>query len=379
MGYLPPDSDVPVAQLTKAGRSLLARSIVPRSQLTGSEPDRSLVTFRLSGFAFGDGGYSLSLPLDVNPINDTTEQAKATVAVLDNRFDVNDSLVINGVPFPAGIEIIASGAANGGTEAGGPNGGGTLTISSGSLGINSFVGSRLRLTGGTLAGLDEVIISNDSNSFEIGIPPNTGKTWTQAGGGGATPDITTQWQVITNSPGGVTWVPGENEEETAQNIADAINASTNPLVQNVVRATVENAIITVSAVASGDLGNLNTLVEFDEGGLAVNNFGIIPGTGFLDGGANPNLENPVFPPAAPGTIEDFLDIEFPNPQATSLVCRAGQSEGNFGLGEVGIYVDIIDSVNPQEIGKRILYAIGHFPIVSKNSKSVFVTRVITQY
>jgi hypothetical protein len=168
-------------------------------------------------------------------------------------------------------------------------------------------------------------------------------------------------------------------EETAANIADAINSSTHPLIENVVRATVSNAIVTVLAVAAGAIGNLNTLVEFDEGGLAINNFGVTPGTGFLDEGNDPALDSPVFPATAPNDVESFLDIEFPNTQATSLVCRAGQTEANRGLGEVGIYVDIIDSVNPQEIGNRVLYAIGHFPIVAKNSKSVFVTRVITQY
>jgi hypothetical protein len=402
MPFVPPESDVPVAQLTLAGRNLLARSIVPRAKITGMEPDRSLVAFKLAGFALGDGGYKLDNPLQLSPIDDATTQALATIAILDNRFDVNDSLVINGVPFPVGIVVVASGNATGGADNTGPTtgyndgtidnsagGGGTLTVAPNTLAANAHVGQRLRLVGGTLAGLDEQIVTNTTDTIEIGIldPPGpippigvtVGKSWEQAGSSGLLPDVSTQWQIITNSPGAGTWVPGADEEETAQNIADAINSSTHPLIENVVVATVVNAVVTVSAVSAGSLGNFNTLVEFDTGGLSINNFGITPGTGFLAGGLDPSMENPRFPATAPNDVEAFLDIEFPNSQATSLVCRASQTEANFGLGEVGIYVDIIDSVNPQEIGERILYAIGHFPIVAKNAKSVFVTRVITQY
>ena len=97
------------------------------------------------------------------------------------------------------------------------------------------------------------------------------------------------------------------------------------------------------------------------------------------GGDSPSLESAKFPAGAPGDLEDFLDIERPNAEAVSLVCRVPQDVGNVGFGEVGIYADITDSVNPSEIGNRILYAVGHFPIVAKNTKSVYVTRVITQY
>lgn len=380
MPFLPPETDEPIAQLTLAGRNLLARSIVPRGKLTGTEDTKPLVTFKLAGFAVGDGGYDLSNPLKVTPINITTSIAQATIAILDNRFDVNDNIRINGVDFAVGIVVVESGSATGGTESGGPSGGGTLTVAPGTLAPNAHIGQRLRLVGGgTLTGLDERIISNTDSEIEIGVPPSTPKTWTEAGGGGLIPDVTTQFEIITEAPGSGSWVPGATLEATADNLADAINASTHPLIQNVVKASAVNAIITIEAIAAGSAGNLNTLVEFDEGGLGINNFGVLPGTGVLEGGADPDLESPRFPSNAPVTVEDFFDVERPNSSAVSLVCRVPQTEGNFGLGEVGIYVDIIDSINPAEIGSRILYAVGHFPIVAKNSKSVFVTRVITQY
>ncbi len=372
MPFLPPESDVPVAHLTLAGRNLLARAIVPRGKLDGNDPDAPLVTFKLAGFAVGDGGYGLANPLQLTPINDQTTGALATVAVLDNRFDVNDALVINGVSFPVGIILVASGTTISGTEAGGPNLHGTINLDPNTLVSSAHIGQNLRLVGGTLAGLTEQIETNTAVQIEIE------KTWTQAGGYGTVPDHTTDWEIYTNAPGANTWVPGDDLAETAENIATAINASSHPLIQNVVKATVSGDVVSILAIATGDLGNLNTLVEFDAGGLGINNFGVTPGTGFLAGGVSPVLESQKFPAAAPD-VESFYDIEFPNASAVSLVCRIGTTDANVGLGELGIYVDITDSVNPDEIGSRILYAISHFAIVAKNANSNFVTRAITQF
>lgn len=412
MPYFPSVTDDPIAILTLEGRNLLARSIIARSELTGNEPLRTLVSFRLAGFAMGDGGYKLDNPLQLSPISDATTQALATIAITDNRFSPTDNIRINGVDFPVGIVVLVTGTASGGgTDAGGPTsgyndgvvdnlagGGGTLIDATSPFSTNAHVGQRLRIVSGTLAGLDEEIVSNTQTTIEIGItdfegaqftisqPPNpadgddVGKSWDQAGSDGAVvPDITSEYQIITSNPGAGTWVPGDTVEETAQNLADAINASTNPLIQNVVLATVVNAVVTIAALSAGTAGNANTLVEFDAGGSGINNFDVLPGTGFLGGGISPSLESAAFPAGAPNDLEDFLDIERPNAESVSLVCRVPQDIGNVGFGEIGIYADITDSVNPSEIGNRILYAVGHFPIVAKNTKSVYVTRVITQY
>jgi hypothetical protein len=398
--FLPPESDVPVAQLTLAGRNLLARSIVPRGKLDGNAPDLPLVSFKLAGFAVGDGGYSLSNPLQLTAINDQTTEALATVAVLDNRFDVNDAIVINGVSFPAGILLVASGTATGGTDNGGTTAGyndgvtdnslgfgGTVDLAPNTLVSGAHIGQTLRLTGGTLGGLTEQIVTNSAIQIEIGITnPSAplpigsplGKSWTQSGGWGTVPDHTTTWEIYTNAPGANTWVPGSTLSETATNIAAAINASSNPLIQNVVKATVSGDVVSILAIANGDIGNLNTVVEVDAGGHGINNFGITPGTGFLAGGISPSLESQKFPSAFPN-VEAFYDIELPNISAVSCVCRIGTTDANVGLGELGIYVDITDSVNPDEIGSRILYAVSHFAIVAKNANSNFVTRAITQY
>jgi len=408
MPFIPSDSDDPVATLTLAGRNLLARSIIPRSKLTGTEPLETLVSFQLAGFVVGDGGYELSNPLQISTINDGTTQALATVGIVDNRFDASDSVTINGVAFPVGLVVVESGTASGGgTDNGGGTsgyddgvvnnqGGGGGTLVTTGLTTNAHIGQRLRIISGTLAGLDEEIVENTTTTIEIGYtsfdatqfpqagnPADgtpAGKSWDQSGSDGViVPDITSNYQIITNSPGAGTWLPGDTVEESAQNLADAINASTNPVIQNVVIASVVNAVVTISSLSAGAVGDLNTLVVDDSGGLGLNNFDVTPGTGFLDGGTDPALENPRFPADFPVSIEGFTDIEQPNAEAVSLVCRVAQGDGNFGLGEIGIYVDIVDSINTAEIGTRVLYAIGHFPIIAKNSKSVLVTRVITQY
>jgi hypothetical protein len=238
-----------------------------------------------------------------------------------------------------------------------------------------------------LAGLTEQIVTNLADLIEIGItnpsaPLPTGsplgKSWTQSGSSGSAPDHTTTWEIYTNAPGANTWVPGSTLAETAENIAAAINASSKPLIQNVVKATVSGDVVTILAIANGDLGNLNTLTVFDAGGFGINNFGVTPGTGFLAGGVSPSLESQKYPASAPD-VAPFYDIERPNISAVSCVCRIGLTEANVGLGELGIYVDITDSVNPDEIGSRILYAVTHFAIVAKNANSNFVTRAITQY
>lgn len=405
MPFLPPDTDVPVAQLTLAGRNLLARSIVPRGKTDGDAPDAPLVTFKLAGFAVGDGGYSLTNPLQLTPINDQTTDALATVAILDNRFDVNDGIVINGVHFDVGILLVASGSAIGGTESDGSGGGetpgyndgvfpdnssgfgGTVELAPNTLVPGAHIGQILRLVGGTLAGLTEQIVTNSLTQIEIGItnpvaPLPTGsplgKSWRQSGGSGTVPDHTTDWEIYTNDPGANKWVPGSTLAESAENLAAAINASSDPLIQNVVKATVSGDVVSIFAIANGEIGNLNTIIEFDAGGFAIDNFGILPGTGFLAGGTDPSLESQKFPTTTPD-IEPFYDIEMPNSSAVSLVCRIGPTDGNVGLGELGIYVDITDSVNPDEIGARILYAITHFAIIGKNANSNFVTRAITQY
>jgi len=92
--FFPSESDVPVAQLTLAGRNLLARSVLPRGKLSGTDPDSPLVTFKLVGFAVGDGGYKLDNPLQISTINDQTTQAEATIAILDNRFDEEYGFVL---------------------------------------------------------------------------------------------------------------------------------------------------------------------------------------------------------------------------------------------------------------------------------------------
>lgn len=63
----------------------------------------------------------------------------------------------------------------------------------------------------------------------------------------------------------ITVTASGGDTATAAALAAAINASTNPLVQNIVTATSSGAVVTVSAVAAGVLGNSITIAASGTG------------------------------------------------------------------------------------------------------------------
>lgn len=93
--------------------------------------------------------------------------------------------------------------------------------------------------------------------------------------------------------------------------------------------------------------------------------------------ANTSLENKFYPAA---DVAGFASIERPHPKTLVLNCRLGHSEpSNVGaIGELGIWVEIIESSVPSEVGSKVLFAIAHFPIIVKNLQNVFVLRVLIQ-
>lgn len=61
------------------------------------------------------------------------------------------------------------------------------------------------------------------------------------------------------------------------------------------------------------------------------------------------------------------------------VCRLdpGGTDVEYGLGELGIFATWVhDSVYPGQVGDDFLFAIAHFPIVSKTPTHTFVWRVV---
>lgn len=82
----------------------------------------------------------------------------------------------------------------------------------------------------------------------------------------------------------------------------------------------------------------------------------------------------------------YLDFEiFETPTLTSVVynCRLPATliptEADCGLGELGIWAEIIYSTNPVEIGQIFLMAITHMPIRAKTNRDVMLFRVVVNY
>ena len=80
------------------------------------------------------------------------------------------------------------------------------------------------------------------------------------------------------------------------------------------------------------------------------------------------------------TYRPFVIIEQPIGQnVVSPVCRLspGDVDVEYGLGELGIYAEYLrDNVNPGNVGLKFLFALAHFPMVSKTPTHTFVWRVI---
>lgn len=79
----------------------------------------------------------------------------------------------------------------------------------------------------------------------------------------------------------------------------------------------------------------------------------------------------------------FISIEQPiGPNVVAPVCRLdpGDTDVEYGLGELGIFATYDrDIVTPANVGTDFLYAIAHFPLISKTPNHTLVWRVIIAY
>jgi hypothetical protein len=76
----------------------------------------------------------------------------------------------------------------------------------------------------------------------------------------------------------------------------------------------------------------------------------------------------------------FALVEHPIPEAITLYCRLEKLEAPYALGELGVFVTILDSpLNPGEVGDVVLYALVHFPIDAHNLSKVCAWRVSITY
>ncbi len=86
--------------------------------------------------------------------------------------------------------------------------------------------------------------------------------------------------------------------------------------------------------------------------------------------------------AVPSPLDrrSFVSIEQPiGPNVVAPVCRldVGDTSVSFGLGELGVFATYLrDDITPTNVGTDFLFAVSHFPLVSKSSDHAFVWRVV---
>jgi len=71
-------------------------------------------------------------------------------------------------------------------------------------------------------------------------------------------------------------------------------------------------------------------------------------------------------------------IERPNNQAISCYCVLEAGDANTTLGEIAIWGEVQNSVGDPVDGTKVALAIGHFPLLAKNSSMRYALRVTIQ-
>ena len=111
---------------------------------------------------------------------------------------------------------------------------------------------------------------------------------------------------------------------------------------------------------------------------ATINFTVSP----MTGGSSTGLLDPAWP--TPPTLAPYMGtdglIEMPSSTSLSFMSRLGEGVSGIGsYGELGLWVEIIDSVYPSEIGTRVLFAMSHFPIQPKTDRTILTFRVVVAF
>lgn len=76
---------------------------------------------------------------------------------------------------------------------------------------------------------------------------------------------------------------------------------------------------------------------------------------------------------------DVIDhVEHPNAAAVSYYCLLESGEANETLGEVAIWGVVENAVDNPPSGTTVLMAVGHFPLIAKNSDMQYCLRVTMQ-
>lgn len=182
-----------------------------------------------------------------------------------------------------------------------------------------------------------------------------------------------------NDSGLEEFTAGPTVAATVQNIQAAISDSRDYRVFRKITATIDPldpSVINIDSLITGDTGNTYILDEFQ---IGPNNFVLTP----MAGGTSATLEDPAYPvpltSLAPYVYPDGI-IEWPTTTSLSFLSRIGEGLTGLGAyGEAGLWVEILDSNYPAEIGRKLLFAYAHFPIQPKTDRTLLTFRLIISF
>jgi hypothetical protein len=178
---------------------------------------------------------------------------------------------------------------------------------------------------------------------------------------------------------GTHFLEGLTPELTIQNLYNAILDSTDPLHYQIVYPQIDPLYPTrlyIHSLMTGEIGNSYPLTVYHVG--ATINFSVST----MLGGASAGLEDPSWPvpPILAPFISDEGLIEMPATTAVSFMSRVGEGTAGMGAyGELGLWVEILDSSFPLEIGNKVLFAMSHFPIQPKTDRTIVTFRVVVSF
>ena len=130
-----------------------------------------------------------------------------------------------------------------------------------------------------------------------------------------------------------------------------------------------------NALARATIGDISVKIK----GFAVGREGYVMG--------NP-VHITALDPSQPALVDQFFPLigrknieTFERPYPTTLVvnCKIKPDEFVSALGELGVWVVVVNSSIPAEIGTEFLFAIAHFPIITKTYRQALLFRLIIQF
>lgn len=197
------------------------------------------------------------------------------------------------------------------------------------------------------------------------------------------------------------WIPGSDEASTVQNIIEKVKDTAAPEHNKIVALDVDPSNpnrIRITSLIAGEIGNSYPISVVNVGTL---NFLVTP----MSEGVSATLLEQAYPtptlaplnPALAPFISPDGDMELIRVRVSqgtgleysstlsgvSLLTRVPDGTTGYGnspsvnaYGELAVWVEVLDSNFAEEIGRKVLYAIAHFPISCKSDRQILVKRIV---